>query len=171
MTNESLKPAPSAAPDVAGKYLTFKLGHESYGVTVLKVREIIRLQALTLVPQMPRHIKGVLNLRGKIVPVIDLRLKFGLTEIRDTEHTCIVVVQVAAPTQTVITMGVIVDGVEEVLQIAAADIEPAPEFGAQVDTQYILGMAKIKDTVKILLDVNRVVTAENIELLNQKFPS
>src|SRR5882757_4832376 len=111
MSTDLLNPVPCASRAVTGKYLTFKLGHESYGVTVLKVREIIRLQVLTLVPQMPDYIKGVVNLRGKIVPVIDLRLKFGLNDIRDGEQTCIVVVQVATPSQAVVTMGVIVDGV------------------------------------------------------------
>src|SRR5258706_9378046 len=102
-TSETLIPARGATSSAAGKYLTFKLGCESYGVTVLKVPEIIRLQALTLVPQMPDYIKGVLNLRGKIVPVIDLRIRFGLENIRDGEHTCIVVGQVATASQSTIT--------------------------------------------------------------------
>ena len=167
MSTELLKSPSSQKANVAGKYLTFKLGSESYGVTVLKVREIIRLQPLTLVPQMPSYIKGVLNLRGKIVPVIDLRRKFDLPEIQNTEHTCIVVVQVALPSETTMIMGVIVDGVEEVVQIAAEEIEPTPDFGAQVDTQYILGMAKIKGAVKILLHIDQVVAGESLELLAQ----
>ena len=170
MSTELLASAPGAVRGGAGKYLTFKLGTESYGVTVLKVREIIRLQPLTLVPQMPAYIKGVLNLRGKIVPVIDLRLKFGLADVQDREHTCIVVMQVAMPSQVAVTMGVIVDGVEEVVQIAAEEIEPAPDFGAQVDTQYILGMAKIKGSVKILLHIDQVVTNETLELMSQARP-
>jgi len=167
MSTDLLNPVQGTTRVVAGKYLTFRLGNESYGVTVLKVREIIRLQALTLVPQMPEYIKGVVNLRGKIVPVIDLRLKFGLEDIRDGEQTCIVVVQITTSSQSAVTMGVIVDGVEEVIQISTTDVEPAPDFGTQVDTQYILGMAKIKGVVKILLDIDQVVSAETIERAGQ----
>jgi purine-binding chemotaxis protein CheW len=145
----------------AGKYLTFVLGRECYGVPVLKVREIIRMCAITPVPQMPDYIKGVLNLRGKIIPVADLRLKFRLASDRNTDLTCIVVVQVALPDKMSTMMGLIVDAVEEVTNIAAADIEPTPDFGATIDTDYILGMAKVKGTVKALLDIDRVVTAVN----------
>jgi purine-binding chemotaxis protein CheW len=151
----------SAAARHAGKYLTFVLGRECYGVPVIKVREIIRMCAITPMPQMPDYIKGVLNLRGKIIPVADLRLKFRLASDRNTDLTCIVVVQVALPDKTSTMMGLIVDAVEEVTNIAAADIEPTPDFGAAIDTDYILGMAKIKGTVKALLDIDRVVTAVN----------
>ena len=129
---------------VAGKYLTFHLGEESYGVPVLKIREIIRLVNITPVPQMPAHVKGVINLRGKIIPVVDLRVKFGLTTAASSERTCIVVVQVRAGTGTEIQLGLVVDGVEEVAQIGESEIEETPEFGAQVGTEYILGMAKLK---------------------------
>lgn len=149
----------SAVARLAGKYLTFVLGRECYGVPVLKVREIIRLCEITPVPQMPEYIKGVLNLRGKIIPVADLRLKFRLAKIDNTELTCIVVVSVALPDKTASLMGLIVDAVEEVANITAADIEPTPDFGAAIDTDYILGLAKIKNTVKALLDIDKVVTA------------
>lgn len=152
---------------LAGKYLTFVLGKESYGVAVLKIREIIRMQDITLVPQMPDYIKGVINLRGKIIPVVDLRLKFCLSKAETTERTCIVVVQVSLPSRSSLAMGMVVDAVEEVINIGAGDIEETPDFGAKLDTEYILGMAKIKGAVKTLLDIDKVVAAETIESLKQ----
>ena len=151
---------------LAGKYLTFHLGAETYGISVLKVREIIRHTFTTVVPQMPDYVKGVINLRGKIIPVIDLRLKFGMPGSDATEHSCIVVVQVARTNNTKLTMGIVVDGVEEVANIAAGDIEETPDFGVQMeDTAYILGMAKIKGVVKALLDIDKVLTAETVEMV------
>ena len=149
---------PTVPAQLAGKHLTFMLGRECYGLPVLKVREIIRLCEITPVPQMPDYIKGVLNLRGKIIPVADLRVKFGLVGIENTDLTCIVVVSVALPDKTPTLMALIVDAVEEVVNIFAADIEPKPDFGAGLDTGYILGMAKIKGSVKTLLDIDKVVT-------------
>lgn len=151
----------------AGKYLTFVLGQESYGVSVLKVREIIRLMDITAVPQMPNYIRGVINLRGKVVPVVDLRLKFALPTAVSTERTCIVVVQIKNAAGNPALTGFIVDAVEEVLNIAADDVEPTPDFGATLDTAYILGMAKIKSRVKTLLDIDRVLTAETLRHLAQ----
>jgi purine-binding chemotaxis protein CheW len=142
---------------LAGKYLTFMLSRECYGIPVLKVREIIRLAAITPVPQMPSEVKGVINLRGKIIPVIDLCVKFGMDHTASTDNACIVVVQVNGPENRQIQLGLMVDGVEEVCQFAAADIEETPEFGATVNTTYILGMAKAKGVVKTLLDIDRVV--------------
>ena len=153
----------TAATKMAGKHLTFVLGRECYGLPVLKVREIIRLCEITPVPQMPDYIKGVLNLRGKIIPVADLRIKFRLASAENTELTCIVVVAVAMPDKTQSLMALIVDAVEEVVNISAADIEPTPDFGAALDTGYILGMAKIKGTVKTLLDIDKVVTSVSPE--------
>lgn len=143
-----------------GKYLTFVLGEEYYGIPVLKVREIIRLVPITLVPKMPDYIKGVLNLRGKIIPVVDLRQRFGLPGIKDTERTCIVVVQVEMKDGLKTPMGLIVDAVEEVLNISSGEIEPTPDFGTKLDTDYLLGMAKVKGKVKALLDIDRVIAAE-----------
>ena len=143
--------------NLAGKYLTFGLANESYGIDVLKVREIIRLTDITAVPQMPEYVLGVINLRGKIIPVIDLRLRFGFCDVKKTEQTCIVVVMVKLPEGKSTQMGLVVDGVEEVTNIAAGDIENTPDFGARVDTDLILGMAKIKGGVKSLLDIDRVV--------------
>ena len=141
----------------AGKYLTFRLNDESYGIGVLSIREIIRLQPITPVPQMRDHVKGVINLRGKIIPVIDLRLRFGLQASPDTTQSCIVVVQTIANGRNLL-LGLIVDGVEEVVQVTATDIEPPPEFGCEVDTSCLVGMAKLKGTVKTLLDIDRVVS-------------
>ena len=149
--------SPKAPVDHAGKYLTFVLGREYYGLPVLKVREIIRLCEITPVPQMPDYVKGVVNLRGKIIPVTDLRLKFRLAKADDTERTCIVVVQIKALEGPPTVIGLIVDAVEEVANINAADIEPTPDFAGTVETGYILGMAKVKGTVKTLLDIDKVV--------------
>ena len=147
----------------AGKYLTFGLGHESYGVPVLKVREIIRLCNITPVPNMPRYIKGVVNLRGKIVPVVDLRLKFQLAKIEDHERTCIVVVDVRLSTGLSSAMGLIVDVVEEVVNVPQSDIEPTPDFGLALDTEFVLGMAKVKGAVKSLLDIDKVVASDTLQ--------
>lgn len=145
-----------AAKARTGKYLAFKLQAEAYGIDVLKVREIIRLTAITTVPQMPAHIRGVINLRGKIIPVMDLRVRFGFAA-DTTEQTCIVVVQVKLPDGKPVQMGLIVDGVEEVIQLAEADIEATPNFGGQISTEYIAGIAKVKGGVKSLLNIDAVV--------------
>ncbi|HTI99211.1 MAG TPA: chemotaxis protein CheW [Dongiaceae bacterium] len=155
----------SAGQNLAGKYLTFTLQQESYGIDVLQVREIIRLANITAVPQMPAYIRGVINLRGKIIPVMDLRQRFGFAETAGTDLTCIVVVQVQLPDGKRTQMGLIVDGVEEVINLAGADIEETPDFGGQIATDYILGMAKVKGVVKTLLDVNRIITADAAQLL------
>jgi purine-binding chemotaxis protein CheW len=148
-----------------GKYLTVVLENEAYGIAVLKVREIIRMQKITPVPQMPEFVKGVINLRGRVIPVVDLRVKFGL-QASFGERTCIVVVQVAL-TASVVQMGLIVDSVEEVVSLTPAEIEPTPDFGTRIDTSYILGMAKIKGVVKTLLDIDRVVSPATVEALEQ----
>ena len=166
MTTESLDHTTTLAmQSLAGKYLTFALGSESYAIPVLKVREIIRLTSITTVPQMPDYIRGVINLRGKIIPVMDLRLRFGFAGAANTEQNCIVVVQVKNPTGQATAMGLVVDAVEEVAQLVATDIEETPDFGAQVDTQYILGMAKIKGVVKALLDIDRVIGGDTVARL------
>jgi len=162
-TTAPVKPA-SAAPaidDRAGKYLTFRLGSEEFGVRVDKVREIMGVQEITAVPQTPDYLKGVINLRGKVIPVVDLRLKFRLEAMEYTQRTCIIVVQVpgeGAPIQ----VGLVVDAVSEVVNLVAADIENTPDFGEKLSTPFILGMAKLKGKVKILLDIDRVVTAHEI---------
>ncbi len=157
MENERAAGDDTTTTTLAGKYLTFILGGESYAIPVLKVREIIRLTNITTVPQMPACIRGVINLRGKIIPVMDLRLRFGFAAAANVEQNCIVVVQVRNPAGQATAMGLVVDAVEEVAQLATADIEETPDFGAQVDTEYILGMAKIKGVVKALLDIDKVI--------------
>ncbi len=147
----------------AGKYLTVVLENEAYGIAVLKVREIIRMQKITPIPQMPDFVKGVINLRGRVVPVIDLRVKFGL-QASYAERTCIVVVQVDMTT-SVVQMGLVVDSVEEVVNLNPAEIETTPDFGTRIDTSYILGMAKVKGVVKTLLDIDRVVSPNTVEAL------
>ncbi len=140
---------------IAGKYLTVALGDEAYGIAVNRVREIIRLQKITPVPQMPAHVRGVINLRGRVIPVIDLRTRFGLSA-TDTERTCVVVVCVGE--QGVNRhMGLVVDAVEEVANFAASDIEETPEFGTKIAATCLIGMAKVKGAVKTLLDLDRVV--------------
>ncbi len=157
MATELQKPTADSARNLAGKYLTFRLGNESYGFDVLKIREIIRMTEITAVPQMPDYVKGVINLRGKIIPVMNLRLRFGFPDAEKTEHTCIVVVQVKLPDGRNTQMGLVVDGVEEVVNIAAGDIEETPDFGTAITADYLLGMAKIKGVVKTLLNIDRML--------------
>ena len=141
----------AATDGLGGKYLTFKLAGEVYGLGILKVREIVKIMDITAVPQMPDFAKGVVNLRGKVIPVIDMRLRFGLTEAKYDDETCIIVVNVARE------IGVIVDTVEEVVDIGEDQIEPPPMVGSQVDTRFILGMGKVGERVNILLDIDRIL--------------
>jgi len=149
-----------------GKYLTFSLAKEEYGIVILKIKEIIGMMPITTVPRTPPFIKGVVNLRGKVIPVVDLRLKFGMQEISYTERTCIIVVEIAGPRSTV-PMGVVVDSVSDVLNIETSDIEETPDFGTELDTKYILGMAKISGGVKILLDIDKVIGPEEVPVLEK----
>ena len=139
-----------------GKYLTFSLAGEEYGIGILKVREIIGMMPVTPVPRTPDFVKGVINLRGKVIPVIDLRLRFGLDAAAYTERTCIIVVEILGDTGAV-PMGIVVDAVSEVLNIRATDIENTPAFGVKLNTDFILGMAKTDGGVKILLDIDKVL--------------
>jgi len=156
--------ATAATDDRSGKYLTFLLGREEYAIRVLQVKEIMGIQDITSVPQKPGYVKGVINLRGKVIPVMDLRLKFGLQEIPYTQRTCIIVVQVQTGRISLST-GIVVDAVSEVLTLAAADIEDTPDFGegANVAGSYLLGMAKVKGKVKILLDIDRVLSGQELQ--------
>lgn len=140
-----------------GKYLTFALAEEEYGIEILKIREIIGMMDFTTVPQMPLFVKGVINLRGKVIPVIDLRLRFGLEPKPYDERTCIIVTEVRSHDGSV-HMGLVVDTVSEVVNIGLEEMESTPVFGVNVDTHYILGMAKLKGKVKILLDIDKVLT-------------
>jgi len=150
---------------LAGKYLTFELGNEVYGIEILKVQEIIGMMNVTAVPRTPEFVRGVINLRGKVIPVVDLRIKFGMDSKDDTERTCIIVVQVSKG-ETSVIMGVIVDEVSEVLDIAGEQVEPAPTFGTTVNTDFILGMGKIDKKVVMLLDVNRVLGSDDFAMLD-----
>jgi purine-binding chemotaxis protein CheW len=145
----------------AGKYLTFRLANEEYGLEILKVREIIGLMDITRVPKTPEFIRGVINLRGKVIPVVELRLKFGMEAKQDTDETCIIVVDIAGETGSVL-MGILVDAVSEVLDIQPEEIEDPPSFGAGFDTRFILGIGKVKNTVKLLLDIDRVLTGVEV---------
>ena len=148
----------------AGKYLTFRLADEEYGVEILKVREIIGLMPVTRVPKTPDFVRGVINLRGSVIPVVELRSKFGMESVADTNETCVIVVEIMKQKEPV-QIGILVDSVSEVIDIAAGDLESTPSFGVELDTQYILGMAKMKETVKILLNINRVLTGEELEAI------
>ena len=147
-----------------GKYLTFTLAEEDYGIGILKIKEIIGMMDVTPVPQTPEFVKGVINLRGKVIPVVDLRLRFGMEAIDYTERTCIIVVEMTGQAGTV-QIGIVVDSVSEVLNIKGEEIEDTPTFGTKLNTDYILGMAKMEGGVKILLDIDRVLSSEDIGLL------
>ena len=151
----------SQIKDKEGKYLTFALAHEEYGLEILKVREIIGYMDITAVPQTPHHVKGVINLRGQVIPIIDLRTKFGMETAEITEETCIIVVEITQDSRNFQT-GIVVDHVQEVLDILGTDIEDPPQFGSSVDTDFILGMGKIGDTVKILLDIDKVLAGDDL---------
>ena len=145
-----------------GKFLTFALSNEEYGIEILRVREIIGLMDITTVPQTPDYMKGVVNLRGKVIPVIDLRLKFSMQEEEHTQETCVIVVEVNN-TQ----IGIIVDSVSEVLDIKSGEIEEAPSFGQGIDTDFIMGMGKTKEKIIILLDIEEVLSSEELEMVKQ----
>lgn len=146
----------------AGKFLTFRVGGESYGLEILRVQEIIGMMAVTHVPRTPEYVRGVINLRGKVIPVMELRLKFGMEGQEDTPRTCIIVVQVSRDGLPV-TMGVIVDEVSEVLDISASQLEPPPSFGLHIDTEFILGMCKAGEKVILLLDADRVLSSQEMD--------
>ncbi len=148
---------------LGGKYLTFELASEEYGLEILKVREIMGMMPITAVPRTPNDVKGVINLRGKVIPVIDLRLKFDIEEIETTEETCVIVVDVNS-----LEMGIIVDKVSEVLDIPSEDIENSPSFGSSVNTNFILGMGKTEERVSILLDITKVLDGTNMDFMNQE---
>lgn len=155
----------SKGDDRGGKYLVFHLGREEFGIRVLKVREIMGIQDITAVPHTPSHIKGVINLRGKVIPVVDLRLKFGMPPEEYSPRTCIIVVQIRGEAGSML-MGIIVDGVAEVLNLANSDIEDTPDFGDGTATPYLLGMAKVKGKVKILLEIDQVLASSDLHALH-----
>ena len=149
-----------------GKYLTFTLEDETYGIGILKVKEIIGMMPITSVPQTPEFVKGVINLRGKVIPILDLRLKFTMEAVPYSERTCIIVVEIESDESTVL-IGVVVDAVSEVLNIREEEIEPTPKFGTRLNTEHILGMAKMEGGVKILLNIDQVLSADEISSLGK----
>ena len=156
----------SAEGNLAEKFLTFELASEEYGIEILKVREIIGLLSITPVPRTPEYVRGVINLRGKVIPVIDLKIKFGMDRTEDTRETCIIVVEVEHASDKVLT-GILVDRVREVLDIKAENIEDAPEMGDGIDTNFIKGMGKTGERVSILLDIDGVLTGGELEQLRK----
>lgn len=161
---QKIAQAVDAIADKEGKYLTFTLAGEEYGIGILMIKEIIGMMPITSVPQTPAYIKGVVNLRGKVIPIMDLRLRFGMPEIAYNERTCIIVVEIPGQSGT-IRIGVVVDAVSEVLNIKGEDIEGPPSFGARLNTDTVLGMAKTGGGIKILLDIHRVLNSEEATLL------
>jgi len=147
-----------------GKYLTFALANEEYGLEILKVREIIGYMDITAVPQTPPYVRGVINLRGQVIPVVDLRTKFGMQTTDVTDETCIIVVEILQGGRRFNT-GIVVDRVQEVLDIPGQNIEESPQFGSNVDTNFILGMGKIGESVKILLDIDRILAVNELSSL------
>ena len=147
---------------LAGKYLTFKLAEEEYGLDIMKVQEIIGIMPVTKVPRVPDYVRGVINLRGRIIPTIELRKKFGLETVDDTERTCIIVVELQTDKGKV-NMGILVDEVAEVMDFAADNIDAAPEFGTALNTNFILGIGIVKGSVKILLDLDKVLTDREVQ--------
>lgn len=141
----------------AGKYLSFFLNGEEYGLGILKVQEIIGKQPITPVPRTPEYIRGVINLRGRIIPIMDLKMKFGMGQTEVTDESCIIVTQTSG-----VMMGVLVDKVSEVLNINSNDIEDTPSFGVSVDTAFLLGVGKTGDKVRLLLDIDKTINGENL---------
>ena len=163
---EIMDQAVKTIAEMEGKYLTFTLADEEYGIGILKIKEIIGMMPITTVPQTPEFVKGVINLRGKVIPVMDLRLRFGMEPIDYNERTCIIVVEIEGTAGT-LQIGLVVDTVSEVLNINSEDIEKAPTFGAKLNTDYILGMAKMEGGVKILLDIDQMISEEEIGMIEE----
>lgn len=148
------------------KYLTFRLAGADYGIGILKIKEIIGMISITEIPQTPSWVKGVINLRGKVIPVIDLRLRLSLQSAEYTERTCIIIVEIVSIQKKPI-IGIVVDSVSEVLNIKINDIEKTPSFGADLNTDFILGMAKIGGGIKTLLDIDQVLFSDEIAMLRE----
>jgi purine-binding chemotaxis protein CheW len=150
-----------ASRSSGGKFLTFFLAGEEYGLEILKVHEIIGMLPVTRVPRTPDYIRGVINLRGKVIPIVDLRQKFGMPQQAVAQETCIIVVQVLG-----VSIGVVVDKVSEVASIAASEIEPPPSFGADVPTDFLLGLGKSNGRIRLLLDIDRVLSTTELHRID-----
>ena len=166
LVDEKIGQAVKAISDKEGKYLTFTLAEEEYGIGILKIKEIIGMLPITSVPQTPEFVKGVINLRGKVIPVMDLHLRFGMSSIDYSDRTCIIVVEIGGQAGTIL-VGIVVDAVSEVLNIKGDDIEKTPTFGTELNTDYILGMAMMEGGVKILLDIDQVLSSDELSLLSE----
>jgi purine-binding chemotaxis protein CheW len=156
-SSQNLQDGNNGAACLGGKYLTFFLSEEEYGIEILKVHEIIGQHPITRVPQTQKYLKGVINLRGKVIPIVNARLKFGMAAVEDTNETCIIVVNIRGT-----EVGIVVDRVSEVVDIANEDTEPAPSFGTGCNTDYILGIGKVQNRVMILLNIDRVLLASEL---------
>lgn len=171
MTSQTDTPPTHTAAGARGanenKFLSFRIGKEEFGVEILRVREIIGILGITPLPQTPPYVKGVINLRGKIIPVIELRTRLGIGPREYTDETCIIVVEVSDAGDDRLSMGVIVDSVSEVMDIPRASIEPAPRFGGGLDTNFILGIGKVRARVLILLDIDRVMSVRELDSLSE----
>ncbi len=161
LLTQPAKASPASAKNKEGKYLTFALGNEEFGLEILKVREIIGYIRVTPVPQTPDYNKGIINLRGQVISVVDLRLKFGMDESEVTDQTCIIVVETTLDNKS-LNVGIVVDRVQEVLDIDGRDIDDSPQFGSTVDIDFILGIAKIENSVKILLDIDKILLTSEL---------
>jgi len=179
MTNQSTNVLPSTQARLAAvaaraaeqqQYLTFSLGEEMFAIGILAIREIIEYGNLTEVPMVPPFIRGVINLRGAVVPVVDLSVRFGRTAGEVTKRTCVVIIETGAAGegyqgQQSHQMGIVVDAVSEVLEIPAADIEPPPEFGARIRIDFISGMGKVNGKFVVMLDVNRILSIDEVAVV------
>lgn len=152
---------------LAGKYLTFLLNDEEYAVEILKVQEIIQMQKVTPVPGSPDFIRGVINLRGKVIPIVELRSKFSMENQTDTEKTVIIVMRIENEEGITTTMGIIIDAVKEVMDVDAESIEKTPALGGNIDTGFIMGICKAGGSVKMLLDINKVLSTTELNAISQ----
>ncbi|ROH86093.1 chemotaxis protein CheW [Pseudomethylobacillus aquaticus] len=161
MTATSMATAASTTPSVAGEYLTFVLGEESYGIEILKVQEIRGYDTVTKIANTPAFIKGVVNLRGRIVPIVDLRIKFNLGKIEYDEFTVVIILNLGGR-----VVGIVVDGVSDVMALQQEHIRNVPELVSSIDTQYILGLATVEERMLILVDIERLMGSQEMELLD-----
>ena len=150
------------------KFLTFALAGEEYGISIMKIKEIIGMMPVTVLPQTPDYVKGVINLRGKVIPIIDLRCKFNLEQVEPTERTCIIVIESETEDQGQILVGLIIDAVSEVVNLKGDEVEPAPIMQTQLNEQLILGLAKCENGVKILLDIDKVINHDELTGIEQE---
>jgi purine-binding chemotaxis protein CheW len=150
------------------KFLTFSLAGEEYGINIMKIKEIIGMMPVTVLPQTPEYVKGVINLRGKVIPIIDLRCKFNLEQVEPTERTCIIVIEAEDNAQVQTLVGLIIDGVSEVVTLKGDEVEPAPNMQTDLHEQLILGLAKCENGVKILLDIDKVINHDELAGIEQE---